>query len=1023
MRFRMAIRLPRRRWLIGLGAVVLLAAAYLWAGYVLAPRMIRSAAMRWAAAHPGLALALGPIKVDPIRFTASIRDIGLTERGRPLATIALLRVGVAPLSVFERAYRITLLDLEQPVVHARIRRNGSINLDALRASSGPSGAPAPAVRIQKLTLEQGEISLTDGRRTPAARLTLAPISLRLMHFRTWGVPDGRFTLQARAQDGARLLWQGTVGMSPIASAGTVALTDLDVPLLAQFLPRSLPMTPATGRLSLRGGYTVRDGGKGLGLGLSGLRLAATGLTINGGGRLHGLLRIGGVSAQGGALKVVAGRSAQGSLLRFSVDNASLTGAGPARGQQIQLAHLRLADARFDARRQRLAAASLVLTGLRLPVTREKNGTLNLTRWLPAAAHPQTHAAAASPPRKWHVALNRLVVSDAVVPVQDLAVSPAVRLQIAPLSVTLRSLSDDTSRVVPFRLTARIDRQGSVQLAGRIVPATRTGTLTLSMAYVPLAPFTAYLPPALAVEIHSGALRATGAAVLAAGKLTRFTGGMGVYNVQLLDRTGGGALIGWQALLLHKIRYRPNRLHIRFVRLVAPAGLIAILPNRSWNLAALMPAPAGPTHPRAPHPPPKAAGPAFSARVNRLFIVDGTITFADESVEPHFRAPIRRLHGVILNLSSAPNALSSIALAGEVTDRFSPVTVAGKFNVYGLGRDTNIRATFKNIQLPIFDPYSDLYAGYAIAKGELTTRFHYRIVDRELHAEHHIIVRELQWGGPSASKQSVGWPIRLATALLKNPDGVIRISLPVTGSLNDPSFHITSIVWKMLEHLLEKAALAPFELVGQLFPGAQQARYVEFIPGSAALPAGATASLSDLGRALAARPALQLDIPAGPAGPEDAVALEDARINTLVMAGDRHPHPAGIFTLPLPERLRRFAALYRARLGKPPVYPAHLPIPAESIPALGRILPASARETRRIQKFMHEQAEIRWLRAQLRPTVRPSRKALAALGLARAEQIERAVLAGHRLDVKRVFLTTQTEGQPWEGHIRLKLQLK
>ncbi|EQD43999.1 hypothetical protein B1A_15276, partial [mine drainage metagenome] len=159
--------------------------------------------------------------------------------------------------------------------------------------------------------------------------------------------------------------------------------------------------------------------------------------------------------------------------------------------------------------------------------------------------------------------------------------------------------------------------------------------------------------------------------------------------------------------------RPNRLHIRFVRLVAPAGLIAILPNRSWNLAALMPAPAGPTHPRAPHPPPKAAGPAFSARVNRLFIVDGTITFADESVEPHFRAPIRRLHGVILNLSSAPNALSSIALAGEVTDRFSPVTVAGKFNVYGLGRDTNIRATFKNIQLPIFDPYSDLYAGYAI----------------------------------------------------------------------------------------------------------------------------------------------------------------------------------------------------------------------------------------------------------------------------------------------------------------------
>jgi hypothetical protein len=1014
MPFQGAIRLPGRRWLIGLGAIVLLAVAYLWAGYVLAPRMIRSAAMRWAAAHPGLALTLGPIKVDPIRFTASIRDIDLTEGGRPLATIPLLRVGVAPQSAFERSYRITLLQLEQPVVHARIGRNGAINLDALWAASGPSSAATLAVRIEKLTLQRGAIHLIDRRRTPTAHVTLAPVSLRLTDFRTWGAPDGRLILRARVQDGARLLWQGTAGMSPIASAGTFSLTGLGTPLLAEFLPRSLPMTPAAGRINLRGSYTVQEGAKGLDFGLSGLQLSAKGLILEGARRWPGLLHIGTVTAQGGALRLTPGRSAQGSLVRFSVHNAILTGAGPTHGQQIQLVRLQLADARFDARQRRLAAASLILTGLRLPVTREQNGTLNLMRWLPASAHPQPHAAAASLRQKWHFALNRLVVSDAVMPVRDLAVAPAVRLRIAPLSVTLRSLSDDPSRAIPFRLTARVDRQGSVQLAGRIVPATRSGTFTLSMAYVPLAPFSPYLPPALAVEIHSGALRVSGAAALAAGKLTRFTGGMGMYNVQLLDRNSGSALIGWQALLLHKIRYRPQRLHIRFVRLVAPVGHIAILPNRSWNLAALMP---------APQPAPKRAGPAFFVQVNRLLILDGSFTFADESVEPHFRAPIRRLHGLIVNLTSTPNTLAGVALAGEVIDRFSPVTISGRFNLYGLGRDTDLRATFKDIQLPIFDPYSDLYAGYAIAKGELTTRFHYRIVDGELHADHHIIIRQLQWGGPSASKQRVGWPIRLATALLKNPEGVIRINLPVTGSLNDPNFHVTSIIWKMLEHLLEKAALAPFKLVGELFPGAQRARYVRFIPGSAALPPGAAASLSALAHALAARPALQVDIPAGPAGPEDAVALENARIDALIMASDRHPHPAGIDTFPLPERLRRFEALYRARLGKPPVIPALLPISTASLLGLASMQPASARQTRRIQKFLHEQAEIRWLRAQLRPTVRPSSKTLVALGLARAERIERALLANHKIDLKRVFLTTATAGQPWKGSIRLKLLLK
>ncbi len=42
MRSRMPIRLPGRKWLIGAAVAVLLFLSYLWAGYVLAPRLIRS---------------------------------------------------------------------------------------------------------------------------------------------------------------------------------------------------------------------------------------------------------------------------------------------------------------------------------------------------------------------------------------------------------------------------------------------------------------------------------------------------------------------------------------------------------------------------------------------------------------------------------------------------------------------------------------------------------------------------------------------------------------------------------------------------------------------------------------------------------------------------------------------------------------------------------------------------------------------------------------------------------------------
>ena len=56
-----ALRRVQRRWLTALAVVMVLFLGYLWAGYVLAPRLIRSEAMRWAHARPTVALTLGTI--------------------------------------------------------------------------------------------------------------------------------------------------------------------------------------------------------------------------------------------------------------------------------------------------------------------------------------------------------------------------------------------------------------------------------------------------------------------------------------------------------------------------------------------------------------------------------------------------------------------------------------------------------------------------------------------------------------------------------------------------------------------------------------------------------------------------------------------------------------------------------------------------------------------------------------------------------------------------------------------------
>ncbi|MHB1872275.1 MAG: DUF748 domain-containing protein [Steroidobacteraceae bacterium] len=1038
MTLRGVLRKVGRRWLITIAALGLLFLGYLWAGYVLAPRLIRTYATRWAQSHPGVTLALGRIAVDPLHFTVSVRDIDLRAAGQPLIGMDRLFVGLAPLSLIAGVYHVTTLDLETPRIHVAIGANGAVNLAALAtpasakpAHPAPSGAP-PQIRIDDLRIDSGQLTLSDRGRSPVARETLVPITLRLVHFKSWGRTGGQFALKANTTDGAQIAWWGQVSMTPLASCGAVALAAAPLRDLARFLPAGLPLVPRAGQLGINAQYSLGEGPRGLGLSVSNLDLVLHALALEGGAQLHGTVRIASLRATGGTLSVQPGSSPGASLARLAVTDVRLLGSAAASGQNLSLQHLVLSDTRLDLAQHQIALGSLALRGLQLPVDREPDGQLALLRWLPGGkpASPPTPAAPGapgSPAAKWQVGLARFELRDATVAVHDLAVRPAAQFIVRLYSLTARALSTDLERSVPFTLRAGLAPRAYLLVNGRLTPARKSAAVWLSLARLPLQPFVPYAPLAPTAEVHSGIFAAHLFADLEDGRLARLDGQLDLRDLSLLDRADGTGLFGWQRLSVRGIAYRPSHLTIADAQLLAPTGLIVILPNRTLNLAALASphaavAPAGkPAHtPRAPLAAPRKA-PAFAALLKRLQIVNGSITFADESIEPHFRAPIDDLHGTIENLSTDKAAIARVALAGQVIDRYSPVTISGSFNPYGLGSQTDIRAAFDNIQLPVFNPYSDRYAGYAIAKGILSAHFRYRIENRKLNADHLVVVNHLDWGGASPSKQRVGWPIRLATALLKDRNGVIRIHLPVTGSLDNPDFHIASIVWTMLVHLLEKAALAPFNLIGKLFAGAAQAQYIEFQPGSAALSHAAAASLAALSKGLASRPALQVDIPAGPAGPQDAVAIENLRIEALALAHLRRPPPGGFGALSIAQQLRELTALYRARIGKRPRFPPDLPLEPTAPAATGAVHPgAPPPPDKRLER---ERSELHWLREQLRPSVRPEPGTLAALGLARAQAVQDAMLAHGALGPKRVFLTTQEAGEPWNGHIRLKLRLK
>jgi hypothetical protein len=392
-------------------------------------------------------------------------------------------------------------------------------------------------------------------------------------------------------------------------------------------------------------------------------------------------------------------------------------------------------------------------------------------------------------------------------------------------------------------------------------------------------------------------------------------------------------------------------------------------------------------------------------------------FADNSVQPNFAARVEHLAGTMTGLSSDPASHAKLDFKGRVGE-FSPVTITGEVQPFSFERYADIGLKFENISLPIFNPYSGRFAGYSIAKGKLTTDLHYLITDRKLDAKHHIVIDQLEWGEATAGKDEATLPVKFATVLLRDRNGVIDLNIPVTGTLDDPQFRIGPIIWQVIKNLIVKAVTAPFALLGALFSGAEEAQHVDFAAGSAVLDPTTAGQLGALAKSMVEKPDLKVDVPIGALPDLDGPALlglaYDAAIadamNTALPAprkegGTRPPFES----LSTQNKLAVLTAIVKKQTGNEPV------IPEPAAPPEGT--------SRDDAKAMQQAAAIDYLEQQARSHVSVPESEYARLAEERAAAVQHALLDGSGLEPERVFLVRNGKVTPLDGKVRLDLELK
>jgi len=136
---------------------------------------------------------------------------------------------------------------------------------------------------------------------------------------------------------------------------------------------------------------------------------------------------------------------------------------------------------------------------------------------------------------------------------------------------------------------------------------------------------------------------------------------------------------------------------------------------------------------------------------------------------------------------------------------------------------------------------------------------YDVTAGELTATNNLLIEQFELGEKIDNPHAVDAPFDLAIALLKDVNGSINLDVPITGSLNDPHFDLSSIVGDALLNVVTKVVTSPFHAIAELLGTDDDLSVVQFAAGQSELTEWQRQKLEGLSKILRERSILKLEI--------------------------------------------------------------------------------------------------------------------------------------------------------------------
>ncbi|MGJ3242987.1 MAG: DUF748 domain-containing protein [Opitutales bacterium] len=873
------------RWFkILTGILAGLLVLYAVIGFWLVPWWLTARLIPQATASLQVSVRLERLAINPFALSVTVETLSITDAdGTELARLDEGYVNLAGLrSLFGEGFTLQAVRLEAPDLAPDVDRDGRLNFLKLLPDPGEETKPEadeptvpPRVRVDVVDVVDGRIAASlHVREDTVFRKEIQSIDFRIEDFDTGpgGLADN--SLSFTTPEGEQVTASAQTALEPVRLEGRIEVDGLVPGAYTVLLPRGIGLEVISGKVHGEMAFRVD--------------LAAS----------EPVIRL-----EEGRLVLEAVRIAPGTRPDAvqHLDNLVLDGIEIGFGEKA------------------ITLESLTVSGLRLDLRLDEDGRLHLPG-LPDDAEQKMEvpepvetlvSADAEPGLEWAIRLDRFRLEGAAVSWRQEALpgdEPQVLLGDGTFSAD--NLAIAASGETPFR--------GSFRLGGK--PLTTEGSWTRSpeadsvwvrteVDALPVAMFEPWLRAMGPFAVRDGTVGVTAETTVrgipgldTASPTLDGSFSLTAANWRLeeteTDETVAGlgsfALTGDVSGLPLRLSGLNGSLDQPQAKLLRVAGGDWLLPGAAageeQDSTARTPAD---DQPESPEPAEASAEDptAFGVNLDNFAITAADLQVVDRSGD----SP------VVLSLSPLDIDVGPLAYGVPGETRF---TLSGKVGdaggLSGEGRFSSLQPLNGKLNVQVADfslrpleAQVERFLGYAMKTGGVSLDLDYAFASPDLDGRNEITLKPFQLGESVDSPDAIQAPVGLALALYRDPDGGVRVKIPISGELNDPSFSLGPAIRKALANLIIKAGTSPFRVLGGLLPSGQQnldLSFVAFEPGKAVLPAAAGRKIGGLQTALEKRPELRVlaDAFADPEidGPVMQQAQVDAWLNTIRTQTDR-----------------------------------------------------------------------------------------------------------------------------------------